>query len=48
VECGPDASRAGAADTELAPCSDGKADVGLDLIGNVGGDSAHGSQRLRN
>jgi hypothetical protein len=39
--------RAGAAGNELAPCSDGKADVGLDLIGNVGADSAHGSQRLR-
>ena len=29
------------------PCSDGQADVGLDLIRNVGADSAHGSQRLR-
>ena len=31
---------------EPVPCSDGQADVGLDLIGNVGADSAHGGQRL--
>ena len=45
--CRPDASRAGAAGTEPAPCSDGQADVSLNLIGNLGADSAHGSQRLR-
>jgi hypothetical protein len=47
VACRPDASRAGAAGNELAPCSDGKADVGLDLTGNIGADNAHSSQRLR-
>jgi hypothetical protein len=45
--CRLGASRAGAAGREPVPCSDGKADAGLDLIRNVGADSAHGSQRLR-
>ena len=45
--CRPGPSRAGAAGREQAPCSDGKADVGLDLICNVGADSVHGGQRLR-
>jgi hypothetical protein len=47
AECRPNASRAGAVSNELVSRSDGQADVGLDLTGNVGAGSAHGSQRLR-
>ena len=42
-----DASGAGAAGNEPAPAGDGKTDVGLDLVRDVGADSAHGSQCLR-
>lgn len=43
----PGTGPARAVDRELVPSGDSKADVGLDLIRNVGANSSDGAQRLR-